>query len=236
MGMSPQSGVPQNNRVGDFDPYALPLIMQQTGMTLDEVLDEIGCQGGLLGISGFSGDIRDLQQAAAAGHADARLALDVYVSDIRRYLGGLLVELGGADAIVFTGGIGENGVEIRSAVCRDLAELGIELDEDRNRAAQRRRHRACRLQPRADLGRADERRVGRRAPNPGTVERDNRCSSPRSPDHSSPRRRCPPWWATSCWSWNRIAWKLEGAQEPDRRPAVRSSPSTRWEPARASSC
>ena len=65
MGMSPQSGLPQNNRVGDFDPYALPLIMQQTGQSLDEVLDKIGCQGGLLGISGTSGDIRDLQQAAA---------------------------------------------------------------------------------------------------------------------------------------------------------------------------
>ena len=83
----------------------------------------------------MSGDIRDLQQAAASGHPEARLALEVYVSDVRRYLGGLLVELGGADALVFTGGIGENGVEIRSAVCRDLGELGIELDEDRNQAA-----------------------------------------------------------------------------------------------------
>ncbi len=136
MGMSPQSGLPQNNRVGDFDPYALPLIMQQTGMTLDAVLDEIGCRGGLLGISGLSGDIRDLQLAASEGHADARLALDVYVSDIRRYLGQLLVELGGTDAIVFTGGIGENGVEIRQAVCENLTDLGIELDPDRNRTAQ----------------------------------------------------------------------------------------------------
>ncbi len=133
MGMSPQSGLPQNNRVGDFDPYALPLIMQQTDQSLDAVLHEMGCQGGLLGISGISGDIRDLQQAADDGNVDAQLALDVYVSDIRRYLGGLLVELGGADAIVFTGGIGENGAEIRSAVCRNLEELGIALDEDRNR-------------------------------------------------------------------------------------------------------
>ena len=135
MGMSPQSGVPQNNRVGDFDPYALPLIMRRTGKTLDEVLDEIGCRGGLLGISQLSGDIRDLQQAAAQGHADARLALDVFVSDIRRYLGGLLVELGGAEAIVFTGGIGENDAQIREAVCQGLAELGLELDTQRNRAA-----------------------------------------------------------------------------------------------------
>jgi acetate kinase len=132
MGMSPQSGLPQNNRVGDFDPYALPLIMQHTGMTLEAVLDEIGSRGGLLGLSGLSGDIRDLQLAASEGHADAQLALDVYVSDIRRYLGQLLVELGGTDAIVFTGGIGENGVEIRQAVCENLTELGIDLDPQRN--------------------------------------------------------------------------------------------------------
>ena len=84
------------------------------------------------------------------------MALDVYVSDIRRYLGGLLVELGGADAIVFTGGIGENGAEIRSAVCHNLEELGIDLDEDRNRNVSGGRHTPRRIQPRADLGRADE--------------------------------------------------------------------------------
>jgi acetate kinase len=129
MGMSPQSGLPQNNRVGDFDAFALPLIMRHTGSSLSEVLDTLANQGGLLGLSGgVSGDVRDLQAAASSGSEPAQLALDVYISEVRRHLGGLLVQLGGADAIVFTGGIGENGAAIRQAVCQDLSELGIELD------------------------------------------------------------------------------------------------------------
>jgi acetate kinase len=135
MGMSPQSGVPQNNRVGDFDPYALRHVIERTNKTIDEVLDVLATQSGLLGISGVSGDVRDLEEAAAAGNARAQLALDVYTSDVRRYLGAMLVELGGADVLVFTGGIGENGVNIRSAVCAGLAELGIALDEQKNARA-----------------------------------------------------------------------------------------------------
>ena len=132
MGMSPQSGLPQNNRVGDFDPFALPWIMSQTGMTLDEVLQQLANQSGLAGLSGTSGDIRDLERAIAEGSDRAQLALDVYVYEIRRHLGGLLVQLGGADAIVFTGGIGENGRTVREGICRGLSELGIELDQARN--------------------------------------------------------------------------------------------------------
>lgn len=136
MGMSPQTGLPQNNRVGDFDAYFLPMLMKKTGKSLEEVLAHLGSHGGLLGISGeLSGDMRDLEQAAAGGNADAQLAIDVYISEIRRYLGGMLVELGGADAIVFTGGIGENGKEVRAAVCANLSELGIELDAAKNDAA-----------------------------------------------------------------------------------------------------
>ncbi|MFP6603006.1 MAG: acetate/propionate family kinase [Pirellulaceae bacterium] len=135
MGMSPQTGIPHNNRVGDFDPFALPEIIEKTGKTLAEVLDDLANRSGLLGVSGVSGDVRDLQEAAAAGNERAQLALDLFVSEVRRYLGGLLVELGGADAIVFTGGIGENGVQIRSAVCDNLQQLGIELDLDANAAA-----------------------------------------------------------------------------------------------------
>ncbi len=135
LGMSPQSGLPHNNRVGDFDPFALPVLMRETGLSLEQVLDRLANQGGLLGISGTSGDVRDLEHAAAAGDARARLALDVFVAAIRHYLGAYLVELGGADAVVFTGGIGENSATVRSAVCRGLGPLGIELDEARNAAA-----------------------------------------------------------------------------------------------------
>lgn len=135
LGMSPQSGLPHNNRVGEFDVFALPVIMRGTGKTLTEVLDELGSQGGLLGLSGLSGDVRDLERAAGEGNARARLALDVFIGSIRHYLGAYLVELGGADAIVFTGGIGENSALVRSGVCRDLAGFGIELDAQANSSA-----------------------------------------------------------------------------------------------------
>lgn len=135
LGMSPQTGLPHNNRVGDFDPFALPAILRGTGKTLDEVLDDLAERGGLLGMSGLSGDVRDLEEAAAAGNAQARLALDVFISSIRHYLGAYLVELGGADVIVFTGGIGENGVHIRRGTCANLNELGIVLDEAANAKA-----------------------------------------------------------------------------------------------------
>ncbi len=135
MTYSAQSGLPQNNRVGDFDPFAIPVLMQRTGMSLAEVLDTLANRSGLLGLSGLSGDVRDLTDAAENGNERARLALDVYVADIRRYLGAYLVELGGAEAIVFTGGIGENSPAIRAAVCRNLEPLGIVLDPQRNENA-----------------------------------------------------------------------------------------------------
>jgi acetate kinase len=135
MGMSPQSGVPHNNRVGDFDPFALPVIMKGTGKSLEEVLDDLACRSGLLGLSGVSGDVRDLEQAAGDGNDRARLALDVFAKEVRRHLGGLLVELGGLDALVFTGGIGENSSTVRSLVCDNLDGLGITLDADRNATA-----------------------------------------------------------------------------------------------------
>lgn len=135
MGMSPQSGLPQNNRVGDFDPFALPRIMEHTGKSLREVLSILANQSGLLGLSGVSTDCRDISAAAAAGNARAQLALDVFTAAVRHCLGAYLVELGGADAIVFTGGIGENNADLRTAVCRDLGELGIVLDAAANARA-----------------------------------------------------------------------------------------------------
>jgi acetate kinase len=135
MGVSPQTGLPQNNRVGDFDPFAVPMIMERTGLSQAEVLEQLASQGGLLGISGVSGDLRDLRETANAGNESAQLALDTYVSSIRQYLGSMLVELGGADVIVFTGGIGENGIDIRAAVCADLAELGIRINANANESA-----------------------------------------------------------------------------------------------------
>jgi acetate kinase len=109
--------------------------MQRTGKSLEDVLGMLANQSGLLGLSGVSGDVRDISEAAEQGNQRARLALDVYVSAVRHYLGAYLVELSGADAIVFTGGIGENRDELRAAVCENLEELGIVLDADANCAA-----------------------------------------------------------------------------------------------------
>jgi acetate kinase len=132
LGMSPQSGLPHNNRVGDLDVFALPVILRETGLSLDEVLDTLANGSGLEGVSGSGRDLRDIEAAAAAGNAQAALALDVFIASARHFLGAYLVELGGADAIAFTGGIGENSVRIRTGVCRDLDWFGITLDSERN--------------------------------------------------------------------------------------------------------
>lgn len=132
LGMSPQSGLPHNNRVGDFDPFALPVLMRATGKTLEQLLEDLANKSGLLGVSGLSGDVRDLELAASEGHPRARLALDLFANSIRQYIGAYLAILNGADAIVFTGGIGENSKLIRSAVCREMEWAGIKLDPERN--------------------------------------------------------------------------------------------------------
>ena len=134
LGMSPQSGLPHNNRVGDLDVFALPVVLRETGQSLEQVLHTLANKSGLEGICGLN-DLRDIEAAAGQGNAQARLALDLFITDIRRYLGSFLVTLGGADAIVFTGGIGENSKVIREAVCRDLGWFGIELDPAKNLTA-----------------------------------------------------------------------------------------------------
>jgi acetate kinase len=135
MGMTPQSGLPQNNRVGDFDAFALPALMRATGKSLDELLSILANQSGLEGLSGKSNDLRDVEEAAAKGDARAKGALDVYVANVRHYLGAYLLLLGGADAIVFTGGIGENSASMREAICRELTWFGIQLDASKNQSA-----------------------------------------------------------------------------------------------------
>jgi acetate kinase len=134
LGMSPQTGLPHNNRVGDFDVFALPALMRATGKTLDQLLDDLACRSGLLGLSGVN-DLRDIESAAQKGEARAQLALDVFVAATRHYLGAYLLLLNGADAIVFTGGIGENSARMREAVCARLDWFGIALDPIRNREA-----------------------------------------------------------------------------------------------------
>ena len=133
LGMSPQSGLPQNNRVGDLDAEALPYVVKTLGLSIEEAQRQFAKEGGLKGLAGgLSNDIRDIQEAAAKGNAKAKLAVDVFISEARRWIGGYFFQMNGADVIVFTAGIGENRVELRAAICANLDQLGIALDAEKN--------------------------------------------------------------------------------------------------------
>ena len=132
-GLSLQAGIPHAQRAGDIDPYIIPYMLAQ-GLTMEEILLELGKNGGLKGLSGTSGDLRDVTAAMDAGSERARLALDVYVTGIVRYIGAYYLELGGLDAIAFTGGIGENSALVREMVLERLSPLGVRFDREKNRA------------------------------------------------------------------------------------------------------
>ncbi|HTL73670.1 MAG TPA: acetate/propionate family kinase [bacterium] len=132
MGMSPQSGLPQNNRVGDLDAEALPYAVKTLGISIEEAQKQLSKQGGLLGLSIVSNDGRDIEAAASKGNANAKLALDVFVASARHWIGSYFLQLNGADAIVFTAGTGENSAHLRAAICANLENLGIKLDAEKN--------------------------------------------------------------------------------------------------------
>ncbi|WP_428389513.1 acetate/propionate family kinase [Mucisphaera sp.] len=134
MGTTPQTGIFHANRVGEFDTYAL-LKLQSLGVSAKDALERLAKEGGLLGLSGISADLREIETAAAQGNAQAQLAIDAFVEACRHYLGAYAVALAGVDALVFTAGIGQHAAAIRSAICKDLAFLGITLDEDKNSQA-----------------------------------------------------------------------------------------------------
>jgi acetate kinase len=134
MGFTPQSGLPQNNRVGDLDSGAVPFIMNTLGLSIDEVQQVMTKESGLLGLSdGAGNDMRDLHAAAENGNTDARLAIAHFVHSIRKYIGSFFVDLGGLDALVFTAGIGEKDEILREAVCENLEHLGVKLNVEKNR-------------------------------------------------------------------------------------------------------
>jgi len=132
MGLSPQSGLPHNNRVGDLDSFAIPFMMRSASLSLDEVERQLCKESGLKGLSGGYNDIRDVQAQAGQGSEAAKLALDVFVHNARHWIGSYFLQLNGADTLVFTAGIGENRAELREAICADLDQLGIVLDPKLN--------------------------------------------------------------------------------------------------------
>jgi acetate kinase len=134
MGMSPQSGLPQNNRVGDLDAEALPYAVKTFGITVEEAQRQLCKESGLKGLSGVSNDIREIIDAANDGNDAAKMAVDVFVASTRHWIGSYFFEMNGADAIVFTAGIGENRADIREAICANLDQLGIVLDPEKNKS------------------------------------------------------------------------------------------------------
>lgn len=132
-GFTPQTGLPHAARVGDIDAYVVPFLMNE-GLSMDEITTGFAKQGGLLGISGVDSDLRFIEEAANAGNERAKLAMDMLVASIVKYIGSFYAEMGGLDYISFAGGIGENSKTIRRMVCEKLACFGVKLDEDKNQA------------------------------------------------------------------------------------------------------
>jgi len=132
MGFTPLEGLIMGTRSGDLDP-SLPLFLaRRLSLTVDEVESILNTQSGLLGLSGLSNDMRDLIEAAAAGHSNAELAIDAFCYRIRKYVGAYMAVLGRADAVIFGGGIGENSPEVRERVCGAFSWAGLELDRAKN--------------------------------------------------------------------------------------------------------
>lgn len=134
MGFTPLEGLLMGTRSGDVDPAIVTFLVDHTGGTADDVYDILNKKSGLLGISGVSNDMRDLLDAARGGNDRAGAAIEVFCYRIRKYIGAYAAAMGGLDAVVFTGGIGENAVEIRRRSIEGLDFLGLRLDESRNEA------------------------------------------------------------------------------------------------------
>jgi acetate kinase len=134
MGFTPLEGLLMGTRSGDIDPSVILYIMGKEGLSMSEANTLLNKHSGLIGISGESSDMREIQTAMNEGHKRAKYAFDIFVYRIKKYVGAYAAAMGGLDALVFTGGIGENSAEVRSEVCKDMNFLGIEFDEAKNSA------------------------------------------------------------------------------------------------------
>lgn len=132
MGFTPLEGLTMGTRSGDLDPAIVSFLMEKEGLSAEEVNQVLNKKSGVLGISGVSSDFRDLEEAAKQGNERAQLAIDVFVHNVKKYIGAYVAVLNGLDALIFTAGLGENSAEIRSAICKDMDYLGIKIDEQKN--------------------------------------------------------------------------------------------------------
>jgi acetate kinase len=133
MGMTPSGGVIMGTRSGDLDPGVLVYLMREKKLDAGRLEALVDQRSGLLGISGLSGDMRRLRQAAASNR-DARLAIEMFCYSVRKQVAAMVAVLGGLDMLVFTGGIGENDAQVRIEICAGLSWIGVSLHEDRTRA------------------------------------------------------------------------------------------------------
>ncbi|MCU7558362.1 acetate kinase [Macrococcus capreoli] len=132
MGFTPLAGVTMGTRTGDIDAATIPYLMEKLHKSAEELLNVYNKESGVLGITGISSDMRDIEIAAEKGEGRAQLALDIYVDRIQKYIGQYAAIMGGVDGILFTAGVGENSDTIRAAVCEKLEFLGVKVDPEKN--------------------------------------------------------------------------------------------------------
>lgn len=133
MGFTPLEGLAMGTRCGDIDPAIIKYISDKENINVAEIDTILNKKSGVRGISGVSSDFRDIEEAAAKGSERAALALNVYVHKVKKYIGAYAAVMDGVDAIVFTAGLGENSATMRSAICKDMSYLGIDIDEAKNK-------------------------------------------------------------------------------------------------------
>ena len=136
MGFTPLDGLMMGTRSGSIDPSIVLYVQQHYGLTVAEVETALNRESGLLGVSGISGDMRQVLDAARGGNPRAQLAFAVYTCRARQAIGALAVTIGGVDAVVFAAGVGEHSAEVREAICAGLECLGLDLDTAANAACQ----------------------------------------------------------------------------------------------------
>ncbi len=132
MGLTPTEGLMMGTRVGDVDPGALVFIGEKEGLSMAQLSEVINKKSGVLGVSGVSSDMREIEDAIAQGNERAKLALEMYDYRIKKYVGAFTAAMGGLDVLVFTGGVGENQTTTREYVCEDMQYMGIEIDKELN--------------------------------------------------------------------------------------------------------
>ena len=132
MGLTPLEGLIMGTRSGDLDPTVVSYLGSKKNMTAEQVVNYLNKQCGIMGVSGVSSDMRELNSAIEAGNERARLALDMLIYRVKKFIGSYMAVLGRVDAIVFTGGIGENQEDLREESLKDMEMYGIEIDVDKN--------------------------------------------------------------------------------------------------------